>query len=199
MPDLKTVKRGTNIWSRTLHVYMSMAAFLLVLFFGITGITLNHPTWSIGDSVTMTTKSGTLPMPVTTNGAVDYLSISEYARNSLGASGDVQSHESTDTEARITYRKPGYSADIAVDLTTGEYTFTADQQGMLGVLNDLHKGRYADSAWKWLIDVAGLLLVLISITGVVLQLFLRKRRTSAFIVAGAGAVLMLLLAWIALS
>ena len=199
MPDVKSIKRSTNIWSRTLHVYMSMAAFLLVLFFGITGITLNHPTWSIGDSVTITTETGTLPFATTRNGSVDFLAISEYARDELGASGEIQSYSADDISGTITYRKPGYSADITFEVASGSYTFTADQQGMLGVLNDLHKGRYAESAWKWLIDVAGLLLVLISITGVVLQLFLRKRRTSAFIVAGAGAVLMILLAWIAIS
>ncbi len=199
MADLKAVKRGTNIWSRTLHVYMSMAAFLLVLFFGITGVTLNHPTWSIGDSVTISTKAGTLPFAVNRAGSVDFLAISEYARDELGASGEIQSYSADDTSGTITYRKPGYSADITFDVASGDYTFTSDQQGMLGVLNDLHKGRYADSAWKWLIDIGGMLLVLISITGVVLQLFLRKRRTSAFIVSGVGAVLMIVLAWIALS
>jgi hypothetical protein len=68
-----------------------------------------------------------------------------------------------------------------------------------GVMNDLHKGRNAESSWKWLIDIAGLLLVVISISGLVMQLFLRKRRIAAIIVSGLGAVVMLILIWITLS
>ena len=30
-------------WARIVHAYSSMVALVLVLFFGLTGITLNHP------------------------------------------------------------------------------------------------------------------------------------------------------------
>lgn len=33
---------------RWLHVYVSMLSFLTILFFAITGITLNHPEWTLG-------------------------------------------------------------------------------------------------------------------------------------------------------
>ncbi len=36
-------KRNTHRWARWIHVYTSMVALVVVLFFGITGITLNHP------------------------------------------------------------------------------------------------------------------------------------------------------------
>jgi hypothetical protein len=66
-------------------------------------------------------------------------------------------------------------------------------------MNDLHKGRNAGSYWKWLIEIAGHLLVVISISGLVMQLFLRKRRIAALIVSGVGVVVMLILIWITLS
>lgn len=200
MTDTAAVKRATNKWSRLIHVYTSMAALLLVLFFGITGITLNHPTWSIGDSSTIKTTNGTLPMPPTSNGAIDYLSVSEFARNELGVSGQVEGFDSTGTSASIRYRQPGYAADITFSTATGDFELVTDQQGMFwGVMNDLHKGRHAGSSWKWLIDISGLLLVVISISGIVMQLFLRKRRTAAFVVSAIGAVVMLILIWITLS
>ena len=31
--------------SRTLHLYLSLLAFLTLLFFAVTGLTLNHPGW----------------------------------------------------------------------------------------------------------------------------------------------------------
>lgn len=200
MADLTTAKRATNRWSRLIHVYTSMAALLLVLFFGITGITLNHPTWSIGDASTTTTVTGTLPMSPLVNGSVDYLSVSEFARNELGVGGQVESFDSTGSSASIRYRQPGYSADLTFSTSSGDYELVSEQQGMFwGVMNDLHKGRHAGSSWKWLIDIAGLLLVVISISGLVMQLFLRKRRTAALVVAAIGAVVMALLIWITLS
>ena len=200
MADLTTAKRATNKWSRLIHVYTSMAALLLVLFFGITGITLNHPTWSIGDASTTKTVTGTLPVPPVVNGTVDYLSVSEFAREELGVGGQVESFDSTGSSASIRYRQPGYSADLTFSTTSGDYELVSDQQGMFwGVMNDLHKGRHAGSSWKWLIDIAGLLLVVISISGLVMQLFLRKRRTAALVVSVIGAVVMAILIWITLS
>jgi hypothetical protein len=35
-------KRQTAHWSRWLHTYLSMASFAILLFFAVTGITLNH-------------------------------------------------------------------------------------------------------------------------------------------------------------
>lgn len=200
MADLTTAKRATNKWSRLIHVYTSMAALLLVLFFGITGITLNHPTWSIGDASTSKTVTGTLPMSPMANGSVDYLTVSEFARNELGVGGQVESFDSTGSSASIRYRQPGYSADLTFSTSSGDYELVSEQQGMFwGVMNDLHKGRHAGSSWKWLIDIAGLLLVVISISGLVMQLFLRKRRTAALVVTAVGAVVMALLIWITLS
>jgi len=200
MADLTTAKRATNKWSRLIHVYTSMVALVLVLFFGITGITLNHPTWSIGDASTTTTVTGTLPMSPMANGSVDYLSVSEFARNELGVGGQVESFDSTGSSASIRYRQPGYSADLTFSTSSGEYELVSEQQGMFwGVMNDLHKGRHAGSSWKWLIDIAGLLLVVISISGIVMQLFLRKRRTAALVVSAVGAVVMVILVWITLS
>ena len=35
-----------NRWSRTFHVYVSMGCMLIVAFFALTGLTLNHPSWT---------------------------------------------------------------------------------------------------------------------------------------------------------
>ncbi len=200
-PDLTKAKRMTNRWSRLIHVYTSMIALVLVLFFGITGVTLNHPDWAIGASSTGLTKTGTLPMsPTTSDGAPDYLAVSEYVRSEFGVSGTVEGYDATNGEATIRYRNPGYSADVTFSLSTGTFQLMIEQQGFLfGVVNDLHKGRHAGTSWKWVIDIAGMLLVVISISGIVMQLFLRKRRVAAFVVAGVGAVVMAVLVWITLS
>ncbi len=199
LPRSRNPKLVTHRWARWLHVYTSMIALVLVLFFGLTGLTLNHPQWTFGDEMETTRARGTFPFdPLMDDGTVNYLRASEFAREELGVAGHITTFRTTGTEATISYRNPGYAADLFYDVRTGDYQVTVQQQGWLGVLNDLHKGRDSGSTWSWVIDVSALFLVAIAVTGIVMQLFLRKRRTSALVIAGIGAVVAVVLAWIAL-
>ena len=189
---------ATQKWSRLVHAYTSMIALLLVLFFGITGITLNHPDWSFGNKPTTTSKSGTMTFTVAPGGTVDYLKVSEFLRDTYGISAEVSDYTTTGTQGSISYRAPGYAADATFDTSTGAYRVTIEQQGFIGVMNDLHKGRDADGSWKWTIDVAGAFLVVIALSGLLLQLFLKRRRRSALIVAGAGVVIAIALMYLTL-
>ncbi|MCB0966606.1 MAG: PepSY-associated TM helix domain-containing protein [Ilumatobacter sp.] len=192
-------RRFLNKWSRSIHVYASMVALVITLFFGLTGLTLNHPDWTFGDAVDVTTESGTLGVTTTMDdGSVDFLSVSEFARDELGVSGSVDSFDLVNGEGSIVYKNPGYSADLFFDVETGTYDLTVEQQGWVAVLNDLHKGRDAGNSWSWLIDLSAGFLVVISITGLVMQFFLKRRRRSAFITAGVGAAVVVALAWWAL-
>jgi hypothetical protein len=65
---------------------------------------------------------------------------------------------------------------------------------MLGMINDLHRGRDAGSAWAWVIDAAGIFLVLLSLTGLGLLFYLRKVRFSALLTLAGGAALIIILA-----
>ena len=147
----------TNRWMRWLHAYTSMISLVVVLFFGVTGLTLNHPTWTLGDAIDRSVDEGTLPGGYRTDGGVDF------------------------------------------SVETGEYELTVEQQGFVGVMNDLHKGRDAPGSWKWIIDISAGLLVLVAVTGLGIQLFQRKRRTRALVFAGVGLVLTILFVCIALA
>lgn len=197
-PAGRSATATTQKWSRLVHAYTSMIALLLVLFFGVTGITLNHPEWTFGDAPTTTTKTGNLGFTPTRDGAVDYLRVSELLREQYGISAEVKDYGTSGTQGSISYRAPGYAADATFDTTTGAYRVTIEQQGFVGVLNDLHKGRDADSSWKWTIDVAGAFLVVIALSGIVLQLVLRRRRRSALVVAAVGTLLAVALMWLTL-
>ena len=186
--------RDLQPWSRWIHVYTSMTALLVVLFFGATGITLNHPSWTFGDDLETSTYDGTLPFPPSgVDGNVAFLSASEFARKTYGITGEVDSFEVVSGKATISYRDPGYSAELFFDVQTGTYNVTVEQQGWVAVLNDLHKGRNTGNGWRWVIDVSAGLLVVLSLTGLGLQLVLRKRRRSALITAGVGALVIVVL------
>ncbi len=184
---------GWQRWSRVVHAYTSMIALLLVLFFGISGITLNHPDWTFGDDPTTTSETGTFAFDVAPDGNVDYLAVSEHLREEYGIDAEVSDYRTTGDQGSISYRAPGYAADATFDVTSGDYRLTIEQQGWVGVMNDLHKGRDANRAWTWTIDVAGAFLVLIAVSGLALQLVLKRRRRRAVVVALVGSVAALVL------
>lgn len=188
----------TNRWMRWLHVYTSMISLMVVLFFGITGLTLNHPDWTLGDATDRSSHQGTLPAGFRDGDTIDFLVVSEYIRDEYGVNGSVTDHGVSGPQGTISYKAPGYAADLFFDIDSGDYTLDIEQQGFVGVMNDLHKGRDAPGAWKWVIDVSAGLLVLVSVTGLGIQLFQRKRRTRALVFAGLGLVVTVVLIWIAL-
>lgn len=192
-------RRATHRWARWLHVYASMTALVVVLFFGITGITLNHPTWTFGDEAQTTETSGVLPFsPTLDDGSVDFLSVSEFVRAEYGVAGGVDSFDVVNGVGSIAYKNAGYAADLFFDVETGAFDLSVEQQGWVAVMNDLHKGRDTGTSWKWLIDVSAGFLVLVSLTGLVMQFFLRKRRRSALVSVAVGGAVVIALVWLTL-
>jgi uncharacterized protein len=192
-----STKNQVHKWSRIFHVYTSMITFVLVVFFSVTGITLNHPDWTIGSPSRATVK-GTLPKQWKPSDKVDWLATAESLRAKHSLRGSVANYTESETSDSISFKAPGYAADAFINPADGSYELTIDQPGLLAVLNDLHKGRDSNRSWKWLIDLSGVLLLVISLTGLALQLFLRKRRTSALVTALIGTGLSLVFAYLTL-
>lgn len=194
----RTLKARSHVWLRWLHTYTSMISLLVVLFFALTGITLNHPDWAFGNSEVRREVTGTLPAGWIQSGEVDWLNVAEELRAQQGLHGRAEEPRVDGTEASISFLGPGYSADTVIDTQTGEYSTSILAQGGVAVLNDLHKGRDTGGAWKWVIDVSGGILTLVAVTGIGILLYLRKTRTQALAVMGVASVAVVLLGWRAL-
>ena len=186
-----------NRWSRWAHVYLSMIAFVIMLFFGLTGLTLNHPSWTLGSSTTNSSYSGTLPATYKNNGTLDLLAVSEFVRSKYSVTGHVADYNVTGNNGAINYAGPGYTASLTFAVDAGTYTLNVTEDGMVAVMNDLHKGRDTDKSWKWVIDISALFLVFISVSGLLIQLFQRKRRTRALVFAAGGLVVTIVCIWFA--
>ena len=184
---------------RWLHVYTSMIAFVVILFFGVTGLLLNHPGWLGGDEVSTTTMTGTLPAEVLTeDGRIEFLAVSEYLRNELGVSGEVTNFDQVAAEGSINYTGPGYGASARFDVETLDYTVTVRSEGFVNAMRDLYTGSDAGSAWSWVIDISAAFLVFVSLSGLGIQLLMRKRRQSAIAWLVVGAVLAVVFIWVAI-
>lgn len=198
-PSRRSTSATGQRWMRLAHVYTSMIALLVVLFFGVTGLTLNHPSWTLGFDASESTTSGTLPADtVRADGTVEFLRVSEYLRSAQKVHGEVADFGVGDGEGTVSYRGPGYAADARFSVATRAFELTVEKQGFVGVMNDLHKGRDTNPSWAWLIDVSAVFLVVIALSGLGLQLFLRRRRRAAVVVATVGGIALVALVVVAL-
>lgn len=179
---------------RWLHIYISMSSLLIVFFFAITGITLNHPDWPPGQSEQFTEAEGTLPVNWRSGDEVDWIEIVEHLRSAHAVRAPLVDYRIDDFEGSLSFKSPGSSADIFFDPDSGSYQITLVRSGPVGVLNELHRGANAGQGWRWVIDVTGALLALLSLTGIGLLLYLKKFRVSALLTMVAGSFLVLLIA-----
>ena len=189
---------ATQRWLRDLHVWTSMLALLAILFFGVTGLLLNHPSWLGGDEIVTTDHAGSLPATVVeADGTVEFLAVSMFLRDEHGLGGEVTNFDQIGSEGSINYTGPGYGASVRFDVETLDYTVTERGEGFVNAMRDLHTGSDSGSAWGWVIDVAAVFLVAVSITGLGIQLLMRKRRGVALALAAAGMALVALIGWLA--
>jgi hypothetical protein len=191
--------------ARWLHIYLSMASLGAVLFFSVTGVTLNHPDWFFRDAERRTEVagqidlkwlrgSGTAASPAQADepgptGEVSRLEIVEYLRSAHGVRGSLAEFRVDEGECLVTFKGPGYAADAFIDRATGRYSMTATYHGLVALLNDLHKGRDTGPVWSLLIDAAAILMTLIAVTGLVLIFYLKLRRVTGVVVAVIGAII----------
>lgn len=189
-------RNGTQRWTRLLHSWLSMISLLLVLFFALTGLTLNHQDWTFGQAPQVSRVAGQLPEGSIVAGEPEFLKISEYLRASQGASGGITDHGVDANTGRISYSGPGVTTSATFDLTTGAFSVESTRYGLVAIANDLHKGRHTSAAWDLAIDVAAILLALVALTGLLLQLLIQKRRGTALVLLGLGVVAGIALVWV---
>jgi hypothetical protein len=191
----KKAKKKVAKVSRWLHIYLSMVSFAIVLFFSVTGLTLNHADLFAGKAIT-TKDTGSLTLTwvnVKDTNLVAKLNIAEYFRNKYHVKGAVSDFRIDDSQISISYRGPGYEGDAYITRETGGYELSQTRGSFIAFMNDLHKGRDTGTAWSWIIDVSAIFLVLISLSGLILLLFIKKKRVSGIILAIVGLFLICLI------
>lgn len=185
---------------RWLHVYASMVAFVVILFFGATGLLLNHPSWLWGDEEVTTILEGNLPESVIVDdGRIEFLAVSEFFRSEHGVGGEVTNFDQIGTEGSINYTGPGYGASARFDVTELTYRITVREEGFVNAMRDLHTGSDSGSAWSLVIDLSAAFLVVVAVTGLAIQILMKKRRTTALAWMAAGLVVTVVLMWLAMA
>lgn len=188
-------RKRAAAWSRWLHLYLSMLSFLVVLFFAVTGITLNHADWFDGWQVARKA-TGILPakwVNTPDTAAIQKLPVVELLRQQCQVQGHVSGFLVEDDQCAVSFQGPGYSADAFVNRHDGTFKLTEQRLGLVAVLNDLHKGRDSGAGWSWLLDVSAGFLALVLLSGLAMLFFLINKRANGFLVALLGGAICCLL------
>ena len=88
------------------------------------------------------------------------------------------------------------AADTFIDRETGRYNLSETRHGFLAVINDLHKGRDTGPIWAWVIDLSAGLMVIISLTGLGLPFYIKRRRIPGTIIGLVGTVALAAIYWL---
>jgi uncharacterized protein len=193
-------KRRIAMVTRWLHIYVSMISFVIVFFFAVTGLTLNHPDFFAGELKNIQGKGKLNNTWVNTKdtSAINKLDVVEFLRKTHGIKAAMSEFRIDDNQCSISFKGPGYAADAFINRETGEYDITLLRAGFIGILNDLHKGRDSGSGWSVLIDVSAILMTIVSLTGMILMLYIKRKRINGVLLAFIGLVLSILvyLIWV---
>jgi uncharacterized protein len=192
---MKHLVRKVAHWGLLVHIYISMAGFTLALLFAVTGLTLNHQDFGWSEP-RVETSSLTIDENLVSN--PDQAALEKFIREKLGIRSPATDYHEDPDEIQVTFAAPGKRTVVTINRADGSGTLEKEQRGFLAKLDDLHKGSDAGSVWYWTIDIAALLLVVSSLTGMVTLLALRARRRGGFIVGALGIlmVIMIYVIWV---
>lgn len=178
------IKKNFLALCRTLHVYLTMLGLLMMLLFGVTGFTVNHEDWFGATKPRATDTEGTTPRELLAK--ADALRIVEHVRTTWRVSGAMTDYDAGDDRVSIAFKDPGQLWEVEIEKSTGRTRLHHETYNLAAWFNNLHRGRYAGPAWRWVIDLSALFIVLACATGIVLWLALPRRRVLGFIALAVG-------------
>jgi hypothetical protein len=182
---------------RWLHTYVSLLGFATILFFALTGLTLNHAAWfESGGEAERWTELECPRAIVGAAGETDEARVAGWLRSSAGARGDVYDFAADAERVSIVLKAPGYAADAEIDVASGQARVHVLELNGWAVLDDLHKGRDSGVAWAWVIDVSAVLMAVSAVSGLWLVLYVRRRRSPGLVVTLVGTLVLLAVVWL---
>lgn len=185
---------------RLLHSYSSMLVLVLLLFFAVTGITLNHPDL-LQSQAGKKSRQLTIELPE----HFHHSDLPEQANQQQKIAEDLyqwlrQQHqvkasvfsyriEAEEGLIELDFKRPAGYVSAIVDFNESTIELEEEFNGYLALLNDLHKGRHAGGSWILLIDLTAIACIIFAITGFYLMLRQNSRRSAGNSFALLGILL----------
>jgi len=177
---------------RWLHVYLSAALLSLLLFFCLTGFTLNHASWfsEEGDSgITTHPLPHTLRQTLSANDAIPVEQIKVFIQEELGLINPRSIDIELDMgEINLDYPLPAGYAFVTLILDEGIMEVDHRAGNLVALLNNLHKGRHTGAVWSLLIDISAIIMTVFSLAGFVILLQHKKYRSPGLFFVAIGTL-----------
>lgn len=167
--------RACRIW----HSYLSAAAFLMLIFFSVSGILLNHPDWfasrdgSASEPVTVTLNPSKLENAM--NAESPGPALAGLIKENANVIGTFDSADISDFEVALRFNGVKGDTLVLIDLATATVEVDAEPASVISIIHDLHRGKDAGPVWKAIIDISALVILVMSVAGFILFLTLRLR------------------------
>lgn len=193
-----------SYWLKTLHEWhwISSALCLVgILFFSITGVTLNHSA-QIEASPEVIQRKAILPDELRTalagaDSASDPAlpaALREWISKTMDVEVGARIGEWSEGEIYVSMPRAGGDAWLSIDRASGAIEYEKTDRGWISWFNDLHKGRNTGTAWAWFIDVFALACVVFSVSGFFLLQMHARQRPMTWPMVGLGLLVMVLIA-----
>jgi hypothetical protein len=182
---MKHAVRLVTHWALLAHIYISMAGLTLAVLFGATGLALNHQDFGFSDPQIARSE---IVIDKQLAAHSDRATLEQYLRQTLGVRSPSTDYHDDPDQIQVTFATPGARTVVTINRQDGRAEVEKESRGFMGRLGDLHKGFDSGTVWYWTIDVAALLIVISSLTGIITLLSLRHRRRVGFTIGALGVL-----------
>ena len=181
---------------RVLHIYSAMPVLLLMLFFAITGIYLNHPDW---DKTRSHKQQITVPAPSWLSNADNWennyqqhgLRLLQWldAQHNIRATKFEIEWDQYDRLLILTLDSP--AGNTVIETTIDDALIAIDQRQLstLAMLNNVHRAKHTTGLWLYLSDASAVAMVLFCLSGFWLVVINRLQRKPAIAWFSGGSAL----------
>lgn len=187
-----------NRWARWLHIYSAAPVLLLMVFFAVTGVLLNHLSWNLG-ATEQSSQSFDLPAELLeleweTESSQTALSVLSWLDKEHDLNGvDIEINWELEEQLLLLHMEGpqgSYAVEVYPEDEVAE-VFVRDLP-FLEMLNNLHRGKHVTGFWRWLSDLSGICMLIFCLSGLWLLIVNTVQRTTTLSWVSAGSVVMVL-------
>ncbi len=179
----------SRIWTRSIHVYASLAMSVLFLFFGISGFLASRPELlNSEDRSNAVEESHALPAG---SDAMTSLQLAQQLAKKYPGKLEVGSIEDADKKLQFNVESVWATTEVIVDKAQKRYESRQTKNRWAAALVQLHRGNKSNPIQRVLIDLTGVLMAIATLTGIIMGVQSRNpiMRNTAWILVGISIVL----------
>jgi len=184
---------------RKIHIYSALPVLLLIVFFSITGILLNHPELEVGEVDNQLTEISlphwALEMP---DWPKNYSSHSLVLLQWLDKEHDIRgvdfAIEWDEYDELLILDLAGPNGSTVVEVFIGQQIISIDQRKLsaFAMLNNLHRAKHVNGFWRAVSDISAVCMLLFCLSGFWLVVVNRLERVPANIAMLMGSSIFIL-------